>query len=138
MSGMLAQASAAPDFAVSVNPASASLTAGQSGTVVASITRQRRRADGAPCSLSHVVLGCWTQSSCTFTPENVEILPNATAAVNSNMVITTEAGTGSVGMVRPPGGNAPVSWAILLPGTRNWLRAGVRGPSPPLAEPVWR
>jgi hypothetical protein len=52
------------------------------------------------------------QSSCTFTPENVEILPNATAAITSSMVVSTQKAEGS--LVRPDS-NA-VALAILLPG----------------------
>lgn len=111
-----AQTSSTPDFGISVNPASVSLTAGQSGAIVASITPMNASALTAPMFVTLSCSGAPDQSSCTFTPENVEILPNATAAVKSNMVITTQAGTGSVGMVRPQGGDAPVSWAILLPG----------------------
>ncbi|HEY2859278.1 MAG TPA: Ig-like domain-containing protein [Terracidiphilus sp.] len=111
-----AQTSAIPDFAIAVNPASISLTAGQSGTLVASVTPVNASALTAPMFVTLSCSGTPDQSSCAFTPENVEILPNATTAVNSTLVITTQAGTGSVGMVRPPGGSAPVSWAILLPG----------------------
>ena len=116
VSEVQAQASSTPDFGISVNPASISLTAGQSGTIVAAVTPINGSALAAPMFVTLSCSGAPDQSSCTFTPENVEILPNATAAVKSNMVITTEAGTGSVGMVRPQGGNAPVSWAALLPG----------------------
>ena len=52
------------------------------------------------------------QSSCTFTPENIEILPNATAAITSSMVIMTQNTSSSAAR---PGAN-PVSLAILLPG----------------------
>jgi hypothetical protein len=62
------------------------------------------------------------QSTCTFTPENVEILstscPNPAATscpINSSMVITTQAAstTASSGTRRS---STPVAWAFLLPG----------------------
>jgi hypothetical protein len=53
------------------------------------------------------------QSSCTFTPENIEILPGATAALTSSMVLVTQ--MASAASVAHPGGNA-VAWVLLLPG----------------------
>jgi peptidoglycan/LPS O-acetylase OafA/YrhL len=57
------------------------------------------------------------QSSCAFTPENVEILPNTTAAIISSMVVTTQAK--SLASDTPPAHptSNPVAWAVLLPGT---------------------
>jgi hypothetical protein len=53
------------------------------------------------------------QAACTFTPENVEILPNATAPLTSSVVIATQAAsTASAGH---PGSNT-MAWAFLLPG----------------------
>jgi hypothetical protein len=136
MSAVRAQTSATPDFQVSVAPASLSLTAGQSGTVVASITPVNGSALTAPMFVTLSCSGFPDQSSCSFTPENVEILPNATAAVTSNLVIATAAGTGSARMIGPGSGHGdrPVNWAVLLPGAfglaglafsarrRRWLR----------------
>ncbi len=53
------------------------------------------------------------QSTCTFTPENVEIQPSATAAVTSDMVVSTQA--------KPTHGalstkNNGMALAILIPG----------------------
>ena len=118
VSEVTAQASSTPDFQVSVNPASISLTQGQSGTVTASVMPLNANALTASMFVTLSCSGFPDQSSCTFTPENVEILPNATAAIPSKMVITTAAGTGSVEMVRPRirPGDRPVNWAVLLPG----------------------
>ena len=52
------------------------------------------------------------QSSCTFTPENIEILPNATAAYTSSMVVQTQQQEGFLARPRSNG----VALAILLPG----------------------
>jgi Bacterial Ig-like domain (group 3) len=115
-SAVSAATGASPDFTISVNPVSLSLTAGQSGTVTASVTPVNANALTAPM---FVTLSCSSfpdQSSCSFTPENVEILPNATAAVNSSMLITTAKGSASMATPAIGSGDRPVSWAILLPG----------------------
>jgi len=115
------QASSTPDFQVSVNPASVSLTAGQSGTATVSVTPVNASALTAPMFVTLSCSGFPDQSSCVFTPENIEILPNATAAVTSQLVITTQA-AGTRGMAAPAGQPSShpdaggVAWAVLLPG----------------------
>jgi hypothetical protein len=107
-----AQASTTPDFQISVAPATLSLTPGQSGAIVASITPENSSALTAPMFVTLSCSGLPDQSSCNFTPENVEILPNATVAITSSMIVLTQqeeafdrgAGSGSVAL------------AILLPG----------------------
>jgi hypothetical protein len=118
-----AQSSSTPDFNISVDPTSMSLTAGQTGNVTASVTPLNATALTAPMFVTLSCGGMPDQSSCTFTPENVEILPNATAAIISSMVITTQS-AGTRGMVAPQShpGN-PVAWAVVLPGS--FLLAGV-------------
>jgi hypothetical protein len=115
---LTALTSSAPDFTVSVNPASLSLTAGQTGNVTASVTPVNAAALAAPMFVTLSCAGMPDQSSCTFTPENVEILPNATAATLSTLVITTQSTGSTHGLATPParaGGN-PVAWSVLLPG----------------------
>jgi hypothetical protein len=108
----LAQTTTTPDFAVSVNPATLTLTPGQSGTVTASITPENASALTAPMFVTLSCSGLPDQASCTFNPENVEILPNATAALTSSMVILTQK---QEGLLTRPGSNS-VALAILLPG----------------------
>jgi len=110
-----AQASSTPDFGISVSPASISLTQGQSGSVTVTVTPIDASALTAPLFVTLSCSGFPDQSSCTFTPENVEVVPNATANINSSMVITTVRGT--VKAV-PPGlrHENPVVFAALLPG----------------------
>ena len=108
-----AQVSSTPNFAVSVAPAALTLTAGQSGTAVASVTPQNSASLTAPMFVTLSCSGLPDQAACTFTPENVEILPNAAAAVTSSMVISTQKAS-SVVAARPGSNN--VSWAFLLPG----------------------
>ena len=102
-----------PDFQVSASPATLSLTAGQSGTVTASVTPVNAASLTAPMFVTFSCSGLPDQSSCTFTPENIEILPGATAALTSSMVLVTQ--MASAASVAHPGGNA-VAWALLLPG----------------------
>ena len=111
-SGAQVQASSTPTFLVSVAPATLSLTPGQSGTVTASVTPQNSDALTAPMFVTLSCSGLPDQSSCTFTPENVEILPNATTAITSLMIITTQEATASAAHPR----SNLVAWAFLLPG----------------------
>jgi hypothetical protein len=113
-----AQASSStPDFQLSSAPASLSLTAGQSGSATVSLTPINANALGGPMFVTLACSGFPDQSSCTFTPENVEILPNATIAVTSSMTLTTQARNRTAG-VQAPGRSehTPVAWAVLLPG----------------------
>lgn len=112
-----AQASVTPSFTVTLAPAALSLTAGQTGSVAVAITPVNASALTAPMFVTLSCSGFPDQSSCSFTPENVEILPNTTANVMSSMVISTQA-KGTRGMAVPPGQPAsrPVAWAVLLPG----------------------
>ena len=53
------------------------------------------------------------ESSCVFTPENVEILPNATAPLTSNMLVITQLAS-SASLDRPRSNG--LALAVLLPG----------------------
>jgi hypothetical protein len=110
--GAQAQTSTTPDFQVSIAPATLSLGLGQSGTIITSITPVNSSALTAPMFITLSCSGLPDQSSCTFNPENVEILPNAAAAVTSSVVFTTQQQEGSI---TQPGSNG-VALAILLPG----------------------
>ena len=118
IAGVRAQATTAtPDFQVSVNPGSLTLTAGQNGTATVSLTPVNASALTAPMFVTLACSGFPDQSSCTFTPENVEILPNATTATTSSMVLTTQSRS-LVGRAQPGRAEShPVAWAVLLPGT---------------------
>lgn len=116
------------NFAVSVSIVSTStsgtmtLTAGQSGTATVTVTPSQvfvasLNDTGAPSFVTVSCSGLPTLSSCTFTPESLEILPGQNAGVMSSMLIQTQAQTASAvphaGTVHK---NSPVAWAILLPG----------------------
>jgi hypothetical protein len=106
-----------PDFSIAVSPATLSLKQGQSGTVTASLTPVNASSLTAPMFVTLSCSGLPDQSSCTFSPENLEILPNATAALASNIDLATAAG--STTRLEPPqeANSNRVAWAILLPGT---------------------
>lgn len=119
--GVTAQSGSTPDFQIGVNPASITLTAGQSGTVAASVTPINASSLAAPMFVTLSCSGNPDQSSCSFTPENLEILPNATAAVTSSLVIATQGQPthyGGSSAAHPPArpGAHGVAWAVLLPG----------------------
>ena len=108
-----AEATGTPDFQVGLNPASMTLTQGQNGSAVVSLTPVDASALTGPMFVTLSCSGFPDQSSCTFTPQNVEIQPNATTAVTSDMVVATQA-TGKRGaMLQRSNGTA---LAILLPG----------------------
>jgi len=107
-----AEATTTPDFQISVAPATLSVTPGQSGTVVASVTPENSSGLTAPMFVTLSCSGLPDQSSCLFTPANIEILPNGATAIPSNLVILTQQASASA--AHP--GSSPVALAILLPG----------------------
>ncbi len=129
-----ATTSSTPDFSIAISPATLSLKQGLSGTVTVSITPLNAAALTAPMFVGVSCSGLPDQSSCTFTPTNLEILPNATATVTSSMVITTVSGSATSKALPPASRTAsPIRWALLLPGLglaglafgarrRAWLR----------------
>ncbi len=115
-----ALATSTPDFTISVAPTTISLPLGQSGTVTAYVTPVNSDSLTAPMFVTLSCSGFPDQSSCSFTPENVEILPNATAPIKSAMLITTQLGTNPASLPVSKRGN-PVALALLLPGALSLL-----------------
>jgi hypothetical protein len=115
-------------FAVSISsisPATSgamTLTQGQSGTATVTVTPSQEyvsslSASGAPAFITVSCSGLPSLSSCTFTPESLELLPGQGAGVPSSMLIQTQAQT--VGAATPSQlghKSSPIAWAILLPG----------------------
>ena len=115
-------------FAVSlsnISPSSSSssamtLPAGQSGTATVTVTPSQEfvaslNTSGAPAFITVACSGLPSLAYCTFTPENLEILPGQDAGVISSMVIQTQAQ--NVRTVPPAGRKGgPGVWAFLLPG----------------------
>ncbi len=105
-----------PDFQISVAPATLSLTAGQSGSVVASVTPVNGVSLTAPMFVTLSCSGFPDQSSCSFTPQTVEILPNAVAASTSTLVMTTQAASSIASAQPAPRDSNPIAWSLVLPG----------------------
>jgi hypothetical protein len=105
-----------PDFSVAVSPATVSLKQGQSGSATVSITPINAVSLTAPMFVTISCSGLPDQSACTFTPENLEIPVGATTAINSSMVIATQATSLAKSEPSSVRGSRPVAWAILLPG----------------------
>jgi hypothetical protein len=114
----------AASFVVTVSsllPASTpanTLSPGESGTSVINVVPLQSFVSTltSPLFITISCAGLPDQSSCTFTPENVELLPGENSALTSSMVIATQAeGTGKA---TPPDrrGSSPITWAFLLPG----------------------
>ena len=110
-------------FAVTVSSLSPSstLTAGQQGIATVTITPLPSFIDGlgnAPAFITVSCSGLPQQSSCTFTPEDLEIVPGQDEGVTSDMVLSTQAqGTArAMPPARPGHMTSPIAWALLLPG----------------------
>ena len=106
-----------PDFQISASPATLTLTAGQSGTVTATVTPVNAASLTTPMFVTLSCSGLPDQSSCTMTPENVEILPGATAAVTSSMTIVTQ--VASAASAAHAHGNS-VAWRCCCPAYSAW------------------
>jgi len=109
-------ATGTPDFQISVAPAAITLTAGQSGTLTASVTPLNGAALTAPMFVTLSCSGFPDQSSCSFTPQTVEVLVGATAPLTSSLVLTTQAASASLAMPAIHSGASPMALAILFPG----------------------
>ncbi|MBS1803746.1 MAG: Ig-like domain repeat protein [Acidobacteria bacterium] len=117
ISTLAATAGATPDFSVAIAPGSVSLKQGQSGTAVVTVTPLNAASLTAPMFVTISCAGLPDQTSCTFTPENIEIPVGAAAGINSSMVIATQAPSLASADPVKVRDTHPVAWAILLPGT---------------------
>lgn len=106
----------APDFSIAVSPATLTLKQGQSGASTASVTPINAASLTAPMFVTLSCAGLPDQATCSFTPENVEISPNATAAVSSSLVLTTVAQSQARLVPSGKGGSSRMALALLLPG----------------------
>lgn len=123
--------SATPGFQVTVSPVSPTsfpmtLAQGASGTAQVTITPEDNAGLTAPLFVTLSCSGLPNQSSCTFTPETVEILATTPASCPANspasacppissMLLQTQ-GPGTVAKAAPGRNASPIAWAFLLPG----------------------
>ncbi|MFZ0662071.1 MAG: hypothetical protein WAM66_05215 [Acidobacteriaceae bacterium] len=111
-----------PDFTLTANPTSLSLSPGQYGTVVLTITPENGFDDMVTLSCS----GNPAPSACTFSPTTLtpplDPTTNAPLPINSTLQITTQGASGA--SVAWPGSGSHVVYAIVLPGLLALLGLG--------------
>jgi hypothetical protein len=131
VSDVQTDAGSTPGYAISLTPISPSsfpmvLKQGTSGTAEVTVTPENNSALTAPMFVTLSCSGLPNQSSCTFTPQTVEILPTTPAScssgspasacppISSMLVQTQTAGTAASATL--PHKGSPIAWAFLLPG----------------------
>jgi hypothetical protein len=125
--------STAPGFQVTVAPVTPTsfpmvLTQGQSGTAEVTVTPVNNASLTSPMFVTLSCSGLPNESSCTFTPENVEILadtptscasgsPASSCPPISSLLLQTQAGiSGQQPTASLPVRSSGLTWAILFPG----------------------
>ncbi len=120
-----------PGFVISLTPISPTsfpmvLKQGTSGTAQVTVTPQNNASLTAPMFVTLSCSGLPNQSSCTFTPATVEILPTTPATcptgspasacppISSMLLQTQSGGTTGRSAIERNGGS--IAWAFLLPG----------------------
>lgn len=101
-------ASTLPDFTITANPTSLSLSPGQYGTIVLTITPLNGFDNMVTLSCS----GNPAASACTFSPST--LTPLNGNSVTSSLQITTQAASGA--SLEWPGHSSHTAYAIVLPG----------------------
>lgn len=104
-----------PSFTIAVSPSTQTLTQGQSATITATVTAVNASALSAPMFVTLSCSGLPDQSSCTFSPENLEILPSTTSLTSSMNLATVAQGQVRLAAQRNAGPSR-ITWALLLPG----------------------
>ncbi|WP_263356019.1 Ig-like domain-containing protein [Acidicapsa ligni] len=101
----------APDFSLGINPATLSLTAGASGTVIATVAPVTGTGFTGFISLSCSGLPAYT--ACTFSPANLQIT-SKTPSLTSSMSLQTTGNGGTLAQNRSTA--SPLVLAVMLPG----------------------
>ena len=101
------QASELPDFGLTANPSSVSVTAGQYANVSVTVSPENGFNDMVTLSCSDVPAA----ATCTFSP--MALTPQRGAAVTSTLQIQTHAASGTSSRLEP---GSTVAFAIVLPG----------------------
>jgi hypothetical protein len=113
------QASATPDFAIAVSPATLTLTPGQAqnNAVTATITPINAASLTSPM---FITLSCGTglpdQSSCTPFPATVEIQSTSNGALSSTLTFVTQAAGSAARLHQPRANLHAIAFALILPG----------------------
>lgn len=131
VSDLQTDASSTPGFSISLTPISPTsfpmvLAQGASGTVEVTVTPENNSSLTAPMFVTLSCSGLPNQTSCTFTPETIEILastptscssgsPAAACPPISSMLLQTQASNAAVHPL-PTRKSSPIAWAFLLPG----------------------
>jgi hypothetical protein len=121
-----------PGFDVSISPVSPTtfpmtLTPGETGTAQVTVTPENNSLLTAPMFVTVSCSGLPNETSCTFTPESVEILTTTPASCSSgasaascpptsSMLLQTQAQGGTHGTTMNVRPTQKIAWAILLPG----------------------
>ena len=98
------------DFSLTLNPSSATVTAGSYATISVVITPENGFSQAVNFSCSSLP----AQAACTFTPASVT--PTSTSAVTSALQLTTAAASGTSSQYRDPLSASHIAYAIALPG----------------------
>jgi hypothetical protein len=112
-----------PSYAIALNPASLSLTAGDAGDSVITITPSNNQNNSAPTFFTLSCSGLPADTTCYFTPENVQIPANSNATVTSYFTLQTQGASGPDSRLNLNGKQNVLALAILLPGVfaLGWL-----------------
>jgi len=133
VTGVHAQSgSGTPDFSVAVSDLAPTttpvntLTAGQSGTAIVTITPEYNSTLTGPMFVSLSCSGLPDEAFCTFTPQTVQILSTTPTACTtgtpvvcpptSSMVIQTQVASSAHATPGPRHNATPIAWAFLFPG----------------------
>lgn len=98
------------DFSLTLNPSSATVTAGTYATISVVITPENGFNQAVNFSCSSLP----SQSACTFTPASVT--PTSTSAVTSALQLTTAAASGTSAQYQPSRSASHIAYAIAFPG----------------------
>lgn len=105
--------SGVPGFTVTTNPSTLSVTAGQYGSVLLTVTSQNGFADAVNLSCS----GLPAASNCNFTPAVVTPAANGTATSSLQITTTAPSGINTGSELKPgPLGGSGVRFAVVIPG----------------------
>ncbi len=113
-----------PTFALPLNPASLPVTAGQAGDSIVTITPSNNQGTTSPTFFTLSCSGLPANSSCFFTPQNVQIPAGSNTAVTSSFTLQTQAISNPTSTPAATSNNKEaLALAILLPGVLalGWL-----------------